>query len=218
MVYTALEVRRRVLAATGRTLSRHQRALRQAARRALIAAELARQPVVFTLEDHVLAGGFGAAVLEFARGARPPRCQSPGAAGPARSLHRSRPAQRATRRRRPRPRPRRASASAPGSRQCARPHPFASYTPEPRITRMTRIGTLRSVSSCDPWFSPFREQRRRERCPQPGSVPWVAVRILPASRSAPRRRLMRGRVDLHTAAPVPARCARAGPQWSATGR
>jgi len=40
----------------------------------MIAAELARQPVVFTLEDHVLAGGFGSAVLEFARGQN--RCDS----------------------------------------------------------------------------------------------------------------------------------------------
>jgi 1-deoxy-D-xylulose-5-phosphate synthase len=32
----------------------------------MISAELTRQPVVFTLEDHVRAGGFGAAVAELA--------------------------------------------------------------------------------------------------------------------------------------------------------
>ncbi len=31
----------------------------------LIGAEIERQPVVFTLEDHVLAGGFGAAVASW---------------------------------------------------------------------------------------------------------------------------------------------------------
>jgi 1-deoxy-D-xylulose-5-phosphate synthase len=69
LVYTALEVRRRVLAASGRTLSVVNARYAKPLDEALIAKELERQPVVFTLEDHVLAGGFGAAVLEFARGA-----------------------------------------------------------------------------------------------------------------------------------------------------
>jgi 1-deoxy-D-xylulose-5-phosphate synthase len=67
-VYAALEVRRRIHAASGRTLTVINARFAKPLDEAMIAAELARQPVVFTLEDHVLAGGFGSAVLEFARG------------------------------------------------------------------------------------------------------------------------------------------------------
>src|SRR5262245_34928018 len=66
-VYAALEVRRRIHAASGRALTVVNARFAKPLDEALIAAELARQPVVFTLEDHVLAGGFGSAVLEFAR-------------------------------------------------------------------------------------------------------------------------------------------------------
>ncbi|MDX2170076.1 MAG: 1-deoxy-D-xylulose-5-phosphate synthase [Deltaproteobacteria bacterium] len=67
LVYAALDVRRRVLDATGRKLAVVNARFAKPLDEALIAAELARQPVVFTLEDHVLAGGFGSAVLEFVR-------------------------------------------------------------------------------------------------------------------------------------------------------
>jgi 1-deoxy-D-xylulose-5-phosphate synthase len=66
-VYTALEVRRRINAATGHTLAVINARFAKPLDERLIGAELARQPVVFTLEDHVAAGGFGAAVLELAR-------------------------------------------------------------------------------------------------------------------------------------------------------
>jgi 1-deoxy-D-xylulose-5-phosphate synthase len=68
LVYAALDVRRRVLESTGRKLTVINARFAKPLDERLIAAELARQPVVFTLEDHVLAGGFGSAVLEFARG------------------------------------------------------------------------------------------------------------------------------------------------------
>jgi 1-deoxy-D-xylulose-5-phosphate synthase len=67
LVYAALDVRRRVLESTGRKLTVINARFAKPLDERLIAAELARQPVVFTLEDHVLAGGFGSAVLEFAR-------------------------------------------------------------------------------------------------------------------------------------------------------
>lgn len=67
LVYAALQVRRRIRAATGRALSVINARFAKPLDEHLIAEELARQPVVFTLEDHVVAGGFGSAVLEFAR-------------------------------------------------------------------------------------------------------------------------------------------------------
>lgn len=71
MVYAALEIRRRVRETTGRMLAVVNARFAKPLDERLIAAELARQPVLFTLEDHVLAGGFGAAVAEFARTRRP---------------------------------------------------------------------------------------------------------------------------------------------------
>jgi 1-deoxy-D-xylulose-5-phosphate synthase len=68
MLYTALAVRRRILETTGRTLAVVNARFAKPLDERLIAAELAAQPVVFTLEDHVAAGGFGAAVLELASG------------------------------------------------------------------------------------------------------------------------------------------------------
>jgi 1-deoxy-D-xylulose-5-phosphate synthase len=66
-VYTALELRRRTTAAMGRTLAVINARFVKPLDADLIGAELARQPVVFTLEDHAVAGGFGSAVLELAR-------------------------------------------------------------------------------------------------------------------------------------------------------
>jgi len=66
MTYMALEVRRRIEETLGRTLAVVNARFAKPLDERLIAAELARQPVVFTLEDHVIAGGFGAAVAEFA--------------------------------------------------------------------------------------------------------------------------------------------------------
>lgn len=68
LVYTALELRRRISAATGHTLAVVNARFAKPLDERLIGAELARQPVLFTLEDHVAAGGFGSAVLELARG------------------------------------------------------------------------------------------------------------------------------------------------------
>ncbi|MEO8606196.1 MAG: transketolase C-terminal domain-containing protein, partial [bacterium] len=65
--YVALDVRRRVLESSGRMLAVVNARFAKPLDDRLIAAELARQPVVFTLEDHALTGGFGSAVLEFAR-------------------------------------------------------------------------------------------------------------------------------------------------------
>jgi 1-deoxy-D-xylulose-5-phosphate synthase len=67
MVYAALAVRQRLIAASGRTLAVVNARFAKPLDAQLIAAELAAQPVVFTLEDHVAAGGFGSAVLELAR-------------------------------------------------------------------------------------------------------------------------------------------------------
>jgi len=71
MVYAALEVARRIRADSGRALAVINARFAKPLDHRLIAAELGRQPVVFTLEDHSLAGGFGAAVLEYARTAEP---------------------------------------------------------------------------------------------------------------------------------------------------
>ncbi len=64
--YAALEIRRRVAETTGRTLAVVNARFVKPLDDVLIRFELERQPVVFTLEDHVLAGGFGAAVAELA--------------------------------------------------------------------------------------------------------------------------------------------------------
>jgi 1-deoxy-D-xylulose-5-phosphate synthase len=64
--YTALEIRRRVAAATGRALAVVNARFAKPLDETLIRVELERQPVVFTLEDHARAGGFGSAVTEMA--------------------------------------------------------------------------------------------------------------------------------------------------------
>jgi 1-deoxy-D-xylulose-5-phosphate synthase len=66
MTYVALEVRRRIEETTGLTLAVVNARFAKPLDEKLIAAQLERQPVIFTLEDHVIAGGFGAAVAEFA--------------------------------------------------------------------------------------------------------------------------------------------------------
>ena len=67
MVYAALETRRRIEAATGRRLTVVNGRFAKPLDEALIADQMARQPVLFTIEDHAAAGGFGSAVLEFVR-------------------------------------------------------------------------------------------------------------------------------------------------------
>jgi len=64
MVYAALEVRRRIEERLGRRLAVVDARFAKPLDAALIGAEIERQPVVFTLEDHVRAGGFGAAVSD----------------------------------------------------------------------------------------------------------------------------------------------------------
>jgi 1-deoxy-D-xylulose-5-phosphate synthase len=66
MTYVALEVRRRISESSGRTLAVVNARFAKPLDEHLILAELERQPIVFTLEDHALAGGFGAAVAELA--------------------------------------------------------------------------------------------------------------------------------------------------------
>lgn len=66
MTYTALEVRRRILRSAGRTLAVVNARFAKPLDEQLIESELSRQPILFTLEDHVLPGGFGSAVAEFA--------------------------------------------------------------------------------------------------------------------------------------------------------
>jgi 1-deoxy-D-xylulose-5-phosphate synthase len=66
LTYTALEVRRRILEATGRSLTVVNARFAKPLDARVIGEELAEQPFVFTLEDHATAGGFGAAVAEFA--------------------------------------------------------------------------------------------------------------------------------------------------------
>jgi 1-deoxy-D-xylulose-5-phosphate synthase len=63
--YIALEVRRRLLESTGRTVAVINARFAKPLDERLITTEFARQPFVFTLEDHAVAGGFGAAVAEF---------------------------------------------------------------------------------------------------------------------------------------------------------
>jgi 1-deoxy-D-xylulose-5-phosphate synthase len=71
MVYSALEVRRRLVEQHGWTLAVVNARSVKPLDEALIRSELARQPVLFTLEDHALACGFGSAVAEFVL-AQPP--------------------------------------------------------------------------------------------------------------------------------------------------
>jgi 1-deoxy-D-xylulose-5-phosphate synthase len=66
--YTALEVRRRIQEATGRTLAVINARFAKPLDEELVLAEIDRQPVVFTLEDHAVACGFGSAVAELAIG------------------------------------------------------------------------------------------------------------------------------------------------------
>jgi 1-deoxy-D-xylulose-5-phosphate synthase len=64
LVYVALELRRRLRARTGRTLAVINARFAKPLDARLIEHEWRRQPVIFTLEDHVTACGFGAAVAE----------------------------------------------------------------------------------------------------------------------------------------------------------
>jgi 1-deoxy-D-xylulose-5-phosphate synthase len=66
MTYVAMEVRRRVLATSGRLLSVINARFAKPLDEQLIGEELRKQPVVFTMEDHSIAGGFGSAVNEYA--------------------------------------------------------------------------------------------------------------------------------------------------------
>jgi 1-deoxy-D-xylulose-5-phosphate synthase len=59
-------VRRRIESASGRVLAVVNARFAKPLDEKMISAELTRQPIVFTLEDHVRAGGFGAAVAELA--------------------------------------------------------------------------------------------------------------------------------------------------------
>lgn len=64
VVYTALELRRRVLAQSGRSLAVINARFAKPLDARMIEREWTRQPVLFTLEDHVTACGFGSAVAE----------------------------------------------------------------------------------------------------------------------------------------------------------
>jgi 1-deoxy-D-xylulose-5-phosphate synthase len=64
LVYAALEVRRRIEESSGRRLAVVDARFAKPLDTELIGAEIERQPVLFTLEDHVRAGGFGAAVSD----------------------------------------------------------------------------------------------------------------------------------------------------------
>jgi 1-deoxy-D-xylulose-5-phosphate synthase len=66
MAYAAMEVRRRVFEQRGQTLAVINARSAKPLDAALIRLELQRQPVVFTLEDHMVACGFGSAVAELA--------------------------------------------------------------------------------------------------------------------------------------------------------
>jgi 1-deoxy-D-xylulose-5-phosphate synthase len=66
MTAVALEVRRRLAERSGRALAVVNARFAKPLAERLILDELARQPVMFTLEDHAVAGGFGAAVAELA--------------------------------------------------------------------------------------------------------------------------------------------------------
>jgi 1-deoxy-D-xylulose-5-phosphate synthase len=64
--YTALEVRRRVQEAMGATLAVVNARFAKPLDEELLLGEIDRQPVVFTLEDHTVACGFGSSVAELA--------------------------------------------------------------------------------------------------------------------------------------------------------
>jgi 1-deoxy-D-xylulose-5-phosphate synthase len=64
MTYAALEVRRRILEASGRALAVVNARFAKPLDESLLLEEMRRQPAVFTIEDHAVAGGFGAAVAE----------------------------------------------------------------------------------------------------------------------------------------------------------
>jgi 1-deoxy-D-xylulose-5-phosphate synthase len=66
MTYTALDLRHRILEQTGRTLAVVNARFVKPLDEELVRMELKRQPVVFCLEDHALACGFGSAVAELA--------------------------------------------------------------------------------------------------------------------------------------------------------
>jgi len=66
MAYTALEARRHAQRTMGKHLAVVDARSAKPLDFDLIAAQLRRQPVVFTVEDHVQAGGFGSAVSELA--------------------------------------------------------------------------------------------------------------------------------------------------------
>jgi 1-deoxy-D-xylulose-5-phosphate synthase len=66
MVYAALEVRRRIAESRGLSLAVINARFVKPLDEAAVLRELKNQPAVFTLEDHAVAGGFGAAVAELA--------------------------------------------------------------------------------------------------------------------------------------------------------
>lgn len=66
MVYPALDAAKEIHARHGLNLAVIDARFAKPLDAEAITHELARQPVVFTLEDHVVAGGFGSAVLEHA--------------------------------------------------------------------------------------------------------------------------------------------------------
>jgi len=66
MVYSALEVRRRVLEEHGWALAVINARSAKPLDEPMLRSELTRQPVVFVIEDHAIACGFGSAVAEFA--------------------------------------------------------------------------------------------------------------------------------------------------------
>ncbi len=64
MVYVALEIRERVRESSGKALSVVDGRFAKPLDEDLIFSQIDSQPVMFTLEDHVMAGGFGSAVAE----------------------------------------------------------------------------------------------------------------------------------------------------------
>ena len=70
MTYVALEVRRRIAAETGRQIAVVNARFAKPLDEELIGAHWRQQPFVVTLEDHAIAGGFGAAVAELGASGR----------------------------------------------------------------------------------------------------------------------------------------------------
>ena len=68
MVYAALDIRRRVAMRTGCTLAVVNARFAKPLDRRMIESCLIRYPFVLSLEEHSVAGGFGAAVAEFVHG------------------------------------------------------------------------------------------------------------------------------------------------------